>query len=444
MDREWSELTPEEKREARFKRWLEAPSVNFKSEEAKKNYRARVTRFTKAIRLEEPDRVPVRLPASFFPAYYAGGTLKTVMYDYEELKRAWRKFRDDFADMDTFGGPGLVLPAKVLDDIDYKIEKWPGHGLPDDAPTYQFVEGEYMMADEYDILIKDPSDFWLRTFLPRTVGILEPLKNLSPLTPLIGIPVSYITQYGKPEIQTALKALMNAGEECLKWQEAVAEVSRETLEAGFPSMWGGMSGAPFDTLGDFLRGTRGIMLDMYRQPDKIHEAMERITTITIDAAIASADASDCPVVVMPLHKGTGGFMSLKQFETFYWPTLKKVMLGLIDEGLVPMPFAEGNYITRLDIIKDLPRASTIWWFEHMDMAKAKEVLGDRACLSGNVPVSLLCTGTPQEVKEHCRKLIEVCAPGGGYMLGGAASINKGNPENLRVMLEAAREYGTYK
>jgi uroporphyrinogen-III decarboxylase len=444
MDKEWSELTPEEKREARFKRWLEAPGVNFKNEEAKKNYQTRVTRLTKAIRLEEPDRVPVRLPASYLPAFYAGGTLKTVMYDYEELKRAWRKFREDFADMDTFGSPGLVPPAKVLDYIDFKLEKWPGHGLPDDAPSYQFVEDEYMKADEYDALIKDPSDFWLRTFLPRTVGALESLKNLSPITPTAGTPVAYIARYGRPDVQAALQILMDAGKEALKWQQAVAESSREALEAGYPSMWGGFAGAPFDTVGDFLRGTRGIMMDMYRQPDRIHEAMERMTPFAIDAAIASANASGCPVIVMPLHKGTGGFMSLKQFETFYWPTFKRVMMGLINEGIVPMPFAEGNYITRLEIIKDMPRASTIWWFEQMDMTKAKEVLGDTACISGNVPITLLCTGTPQEVKEYCRKLIEVCAPGGGYILSGSASMNKGNAENLRVMMEAAREYGTYQ
>ena len=137
-------------------------------------------------------------------------------------------------------------------------------------------------------------------------------------------------------------------------------------------------------------------------------------------------------------------MSNKQFETFYWPTFKKLLLGLINEGLVPMPFAEGNYEPRLEIIKDMPRSSMVWWFEHMDMARAKEILGDTACISGNVPSSLLCTGTPAEVKEYCRHLIEVCSKGGGFILTGGASIEKGNPDNLRAMMEAAREYGTYK
>jgi len=147
---------------------------------------------------------------------------------------------------------------------------------------------------------------------------------------------------------------------------------------------------------------------------------------------------------MPLHKGADGFMSGKQYETFYWPTFKKVIMALVNEGIVPVLFAEGGYNTRLEVIKELPKASVAWWFDQTDMAKAKKVLGDRACLMGNVPTSLMMTGTPKEVKEHCRKLIEVCAPGGGYILSGGANIDKGPPENLRAMMEAAREYGTYK
>jgi uroporphyrinogen-III decarboxylase len=205
-----------------------------------------------------------------------------------------------------------------------------------------------------------------------------------------------------------------------------------------------MCEAPFDLIGDTLRGTKGIMMDMYQRPDKLQEAMGKIAPIFIDSAVAAANASGSPVVFMPLHKGPDGFMSNKQFETFYWPTLKKVMIGLIEEGLVPMPFAEGNYMPRLKIIKEMPKGKVIWYFEAMDMAKAKKVLGNRACIAGNLPASVLCTGTPQEVKEGCRRLIETCAPEGGYILTGAASMNEGNPDNLRAMMEAAKEYGVYK
>jgi uroporphyrinogen-III decarboxylase len=363
------------------------------------------------------------------------------MYDYDALKKAWLKFMNDFSDMDSFSGPGLVLPAKVLEMIESKTHKWPGHGLPDDGPTYQFVEREYIKANEYDKLIQDPSDFWLRTFMPRQAGAFAPLAKLPHLTPFIGIPIFYLPTFADPEIQATLKIMMAAGEEVIKWQKVVDEISQAALAAGFPTLWGGMCGAPFDMLTDMLRGTTGIMMDIFRQPEKIHEAMARITPIVIQEAVAGA--GECPIIFMPLHKGDKTFMSTKQFETFYWPTFREVMVGLINEGLVPLPFAEGNYEPRLEIIKDMPRSSVVWYFEHMDMAKAKKILGNHACIAGNVPITVLCTGSPQEVKERCRQLIETCAQGGGYILSGSASVDKGKAENLRAMLEAAREYGTY-
>jgi uroporphyrinogen-III decarboxylase len=441
-DKNWDTLNWQEKREVRFSKWLDPPGVKFISKDAEQQYKARVTRFIKAIKLQEPDRVPVMLPAQYFPATYAGSSLKKAMYDYAELERAWLKYLREF-EMDSFIPPSLVFPGKVLEILGYKIQKWPGHGLSDDAPSHQFVEGEYMKAGEYDDFIRDPADYLQRVFLPRSNTALQGFTKLSPITPMIGIPVSYIASFGDAEVRASYQKLLEAGQETMKWLAAVGRISDTAVSTGHPNIWGGMSGAPFDMLGDWLRGTHGIMMDMFQRPDKLHEAMERIVPIAINEAVSAAEASVCPVVFMPLHKGTGGFMSNKQFEEFYWPSYKKVLLGLIDEGLVPMPFAEGDYEARLDIIKDMPYSSMIWFFEKMDMAKAKKILGGSACIAGNVPVTVLTTGTPEEVKKRCHELIKTCAPGGGYILTASAFIDEGNPENLRAMMAAAEEFGAY-
>ena len=34
----------------------------------------------------------------------------------------------------------------------------------------------------------------------------------------------------------------------------------------------------------------------------------------------------CPVCMMPLHKGDDTFMSDKQFDKFYWPSLQKLFM----------------------------------------------------------------------------------------------------------------------
>ncbi|UCB42127.1 MAG: hypothetical protein JSV77_06560 [Dehalococcoidales bacterium] len=443
MDKKWEELTPEEKREERFRKWLAAPGVKFASPEAEKAYKERVTRLGKAIRGEEPDRVPVQLPSGNYPAYYVGGTLQKVMYDYDELRRAWIKFIHDF-DMDTYRGPGLVHAARVLEILDYKLYKWPGHGLASDVKGYQFVEGEYMMADEYDALMKDPSDFSFRVLMPRLAGALEPLEKFAPFSSMLGRPMNMVPTFMRPEVQATFQALIDAGKEMSKWQEAVSACNREALVVGLPSIQGGAAAAPFDTIGDALRGTHGIIMDMYRQPDKLREAMDFIADINIERAIEGANASGGVTAWFALHKGDDTFMSPKQFETFYWPTLKKVIMALINEGIMVSLFAEGKYLTRLEVIKELPKSWAIWHFDQTDMATAKKALGDSACIMGNVPTSLMCTGTAQDVKEHCRKLIETCAPGGGYILTGGASATETNAENLRAMMEAAKEYGVYR
>ncbi len=54
------------------------------------------------------------------------------------------------------------------------------------------------------------------------------------------------------------------------------------------------------------------------------------------------------------------------------------------------------------------------------------------------------TASPQEVKEYCRKLIEGCGKGGGYILAAGCMPENPKLENLQAIMEAVREYGVYK
>ena len=442
MTAEWAELTPDQKRAERIQRWLSPPGVTFPSPEVEKLYKERVTRLARAMQLQEPDRVPCMLPAGFYAAKYAGGNLRKVMYDYAEMQRAWKLFLEEF-DTDAAMGPGMVPPGRALDVTDYKAYKWPGHGVGENTLSYQAVEGEWMKPDEYDIFINDPSDFWLRVYLPRIFGSMAGFTQLPALRSFEEISMISFVPFGLPEVRKGLESLIEAGKDALQWAQAVGAVSEMMLNLGFPGLAGGLAKAPFDTVGDTLRGTQGIMKDMFKRPEKIHAAVERITPLTIQSAIGMADGSGVPIVLMPLHKGADTFMSVKQYEKFYWPSFKKVVDALIAEGIIPLLFAEGSYNKRFDFMKDFPKGSVLWYLDQTDIVAAKKTIGDTCCLMGNVPTSMIMTGTPQQVKEHCRKLIEDCAPGGGYILGGGANVDDGNPENLRAMMAAAKEYGVY-
>ena len=113
----------------------------------------------------------------------------------------------------------------------------------------------------------------------------------------------------------------------------------------------------------------------------------------------------------------------------------------IENDLVPVPLWEGDCTTRLETLADIPRGKAVYWFERTDLVKAKEVLGDVVCLRGNVPASMLTTGTPEQVDAYCRMLIEKVGKGGGFILDGAIGIpDESKPENVTAMFEAARKY----
>jgi len=450
MEKEWEELKPGEKQEELFNRWLspkdpEGNGLKFQSPQTEKAYKERVTRIKDAIQLKKlPDRVPVFPVLSFFPAYYAGYTPQEMMYDYDKLAKAHKKYLLDF-EPDVNPGIGIPTPGRVFDLLDYKLYAWPGHGVSPNS-TYQCLEAEYMMADEYDALIRDPSYFFTTTYFPRIFGKLEGFKmlpNTANIQEIVFVGPNLVP-FGDSDVQEAYKALLKAGSEAKKWAEVIGDFNNEMAALGFPGGAGGFTKVPFDTLGDTLRGTRGIMIDIYRQPDKVLEAIEALTPIMIDMGVSATQMAGNPLVMIPLHKGADGFLSDAQFKKFYWPCFKELLIGLINEGCVPLPFVEGSYNTRLEIIRDIPKGTTFWTFDATDMARAKKILGSVACIGGNVPTDLLSIGTPSQVKDYVKNLIDTCGQGGGYAVANGVAADDVKPENMKAMIDFTKEYGVYK
>ena len=446
MKARWTEVESgaKDKQEQQFTAWLSGEGISFESPAAERIYKERVTLIKDAVQMKKPPRrVPICPSAGFFPVHYAGSTHYETMYDADALVRIWEKYYADFTP-DAYNPP-TVVPGRPLELLDLILYKWPGHGVARERP-YQFVEGEYMKAAEYQDLIDDPTGFFLRVFFPRIFNALKPLERL-PNIPLIhelmAVPPGLLP-FGTPEFRRAINDMMEAATEATSWVIRVRALSASLLGKGYPAFSGGFSKAPFDVIGDSLRGTAGVMMDMYRHPDELLEACERIIPFMVKAGVSVGKANRHPLIFIPLHKGPDGFMSDKQFRKFYWPSLKKVIVGLVNEGMVPLLFAEGGYASRLDIISDVPKGMTLWWFELTDMARVKETVGKVSCIAGNVPLSLLCTGTEVEVKDYCKKLIDTAGKDGGFILSSSAGMEGAKPENVRAMINFSKEYGVYK
>jgi hypothetical protein len=403
----------------------------------------RTKRVKDAYALRVPDRVPISLNFGYMLARLGGITYQELERDPDQGRELLEKYALYFQP-DMLTGVGFSpLPSVILGD---RQTRWPGYGL-DPNGTFQFVEGEYMKAEEYDAFLDDPSDFTLRTFLPRVYAALEGLAELPHLPILLlGYPaLPNIGVLGRSQVAGALEALLEASTQITRTR-AARRVTVERLEAlGFPMSLGSgpLVTAPFDFMSDTLRGLRGIMLDMYRCPDKLLAAQQKVLPILVDYAVSASKRSGNPYCFIPLHRGSDGFMSLEQFETFYWPSLKAMLLSLIEGGLTPHVFYEGSYDQRLQYLRELPRGRTIGRFDRSDLFKVKEVLGDTMCIIAGFPVSVLHVGTPEQIRALTRELIAVVGEGGGFIMGPSASMAEADPNLVKVWVEATKEYGVY-
>ena len=445
MKNRWMELAPDaaQKQEDNYSIWLSGKDVEFISDEARDAYRERVTLIKDAIQLnKKPERIPVCPSAGFYPIQYTGNNYLEAHYDYEILAASWTKYHLDFQP-DAYYSPISIVSGKVMDTIKYRLYKWAGRGVEENK-TIQYVEGEYMKGEEYQDFIDDPTGYMLNVYLPRIAGAFGALKQFPMLPIQLEVPSvpAGLAPFSQPEMKELMNTLAEAGEESVKWLTALRKLVLGVLANGIPSMYGGFSKAPFDAIGDTMRGTMGVLMDLYKHPDELLEACERMVPFMVKSAVPTCRASGNPLVFMPLHKGADAFMSIDQFNKFYWPTLKKVIIGLINEGLVPFLFAEGGYNSRLEAIRDLPRGKVLWLFDQTDIVKAKEILGDVSCIMGNVPLSLLCTGKPESVEEHCKKLIDAVGREGGYIMSTGAGLDGTKAENVKAMIEVTKSYGT--
>ena len=392
-----------------------------------------------------PDRVPVVMRGGHFPVNYAGKTPSLMYYDSPQYRSLVYKMLLDF-EPDLFQlMPHSNISGAALEALDMRQIRWPGKTLPDNIPI-QFLEEEKMKPEEYDIFITDPTDFMLRYYIPRVFGKMGPFAKLPLLGDKMAGTVSGFIKispfFATPEFQQMAQAILKAGEEQAKYgyfEDWVDEHSR----LGYPPLFypGGIGGEPFDIVASFLRGLHGTVSDMFQRPEKLKAACEKIYEWRLARAVPAKAPQRCDAGAF--HYSSDRFLSKKQFETFSWATWKKAIKSTIDLGYTPGIFCEGKVDSRLEYFLDLPKGKFFVRFDEVDMFRAKEILGGYCTISGNVPPALLQVGSPQDVEDYCKKLIQVCGKNGGFILNSASTLDDAKPANVKVMMESVHKYGRY-
>jgi hypothetical protein len=441
-------MATEDRQAVRLAAWQSLEGKQFANSATAELYRQRTQRFAEIVQLKQPDRVPSVIYAGGIVIRFGGITFGDAYYDIEKSVAAVAKFVAEFQpeyNVMLGGGP---LFGRVFDSLGYQAYKWSGGALPPEV-SFQYVEDEYMPAADYDALINNPEGYMLRRYLPRVCTQLSGLRLIPSLfttVEMLGVSM-WLGGLAAPPVQEALSRLAEASRQMGEGMGRLVQAGAELVARhGCPDALSGFGKAPFDTVADTLRGTRGALLDLYRHPDKLLAASEALVPTSIQMAVGHAPVGAPPLVALPLHKGACGFMSFKQFQKFYWPSLQRVLEGIIAAGMVPYVFVEGTYDEpRLAHIaaSGLAAGRTVWAFDRTDMKLVRRHFNNFACFGGNVPVSLYRAGTPAEMDDYCKRLIDDVAPGGGFFLAPGAAVDEADPAVVHAFMRAAEKFGVY-
>jgi len=381
-------------------------------------YREKFDRIQNAIQLKPSDRTPVAFEFDILPARYTGITAKEYFLNQklgsEKYRITCREF--DF-DGVFFPFAGLGALAKL---VDLKFLNFPGTGGVPDDQMYQFIEKIYMEPEDYPRFLADGTSFFGKKMLPQLMGLFQ--KNWLSFSFSILKLLAKIRSFSKNMVKT------------LNQLEADGTVV-------FCGSLTGYSGAPYDYLADFFRGLRGISRDIHKIPNQVKLLADKFEPYMVLVAKLLAEVAGSKNIFMPLHRGDANFLSFRQFEEFYWPSFKRLLLDLIDLGFVPMPSFEGYWTKdHFELFRDeLPKGKIIFNLDGpTDIFMAHDILAGHSCIMGNVPHQLLVIGNPDEVKNYCRKVIGSFSEG-LILAPGIGLPEDSKLENVRALVEAAKE-----
>ena len=176
--------------------------------------------------------------------------------------------------------------------------------------------------------------------------------------------------------------------------------------------------------------------------------LARITTDFAKAVVEVAIKEGAEVIIVEgdLAFKNNTLMSPDQYRKFIKPFHREIVETAHKQGIPIIKHTDGNIWPILDDLLEVgfdgihpiqPQS--------MDIKEVKERLKGKACVLGNIDCTyLLPFGTKEDVVESVKDTIRKVAPGGGYILTSSNSIHPGcKGENVVAMFEAARKYGSY-
>jgi uroporphyrinogen-III decarboxylase len=384
-----------------------------------------VTRFERveaAWRHQEADRVPVAPLNCYINAYRGGISIREMLYEPDKLTEATVRARSVIGEGDQ-EDPNITtldhlsfLGKSGWDQATLDWRLW--DQFPPQGNIPSFFE-KCILEDYQDVMARGFSTILFNRQLNPDVYRRSPDQFL-------------YHEFEYPEVYATA------------WRRFVEQ-------QGVPIMMGGRATIPFELV-MYYRGFAQIVRDIYRRPEELKAMCDWVLEHEIVNALRQATVMGAGYVPgaekVFFQAGVVGppYVSPAVFEEFVWPTLKRGVDMIVGRGYKAHVHMDGDLTSVLPILRELatglPEGTVLLDFEKTDMKAAKDVLGDRICLHGNVPAALLCFGAAEEVTASCKRLIDDCAAGGGFILSTECETPwNARPENVRAMIQAAETYG---
>ncbi|NPV70575.1 MAG: hypothetical protein HPY55_08030 [Firmicutes bacterium] len=187
-----------------------------------------------------------------------------------------------------------------------------------------------------------------------------------------------------------------------------------------------------------LRGVTQFCTDIYEDPALVKALLEICTETVLAWLRAQAEVAGGLKTIL-INDDISSFVSPKTFRALILPLYERIY----DE----FPSAHRWYHNDANASHLLEgiaaaRVEVFHLGNMVDIAAARERIGDRVCLMGNIPpVEVLRDGAPGDVRDHSRRVMEAAARGGGLILAPGGYTAEGTPpENVDAMIQAALEF----
>lgn len=133
-------------------------------------------------------------------------------------------------------------------------------------------------------------------------------------------------------------------------------------------------------------------------------------------------------------------LNKEMFEHFSWKYMKEIANLCIEYGVIPVFHLDSDWTPGLEVFREIAPKSAIAAFDgQTDIHKAKEILGDRMCIMGDVSADMLAFGTQEETYNYCMKLIREIGPTGFILCSGCDIPFNAKYENVQMMCKAIKD-----